>query len=49
MSNWKENKMLGIVAGIVGVLFLIVALFSIIKNISGPSASGPVPRAESEE
>ena len=49
MGNWKENKMLGIVAGIVGVLLLVVAVFSIIKNVSGPAASGPIPQAETEE
>lgn len=49
MGNWKENKVLGIVAGIIGVLLLVVAVFSVIKNVSGPAASGPVPQAETAE
>jgi hypothetical protein len=43
MASWKENKMVGVVAGVVAVLFVIMAIVIIMKMISPARPTGEIP------
>ncbi len=36
MAEWKNNKTVAIVAGVIGIILVIFALYNIIKTVSVP-------------
>lgn len=45
MANWKENKIVGIIAGILIVLSIFMIVFSIIKSNKESTANKEYPPA----
>lgn len=50
MADWKNNKVLGIIAGVVGAILIIVAITSVMKKVSvsqiNTQGTSPIPEAD---